>query len=564
MTALTTVRGMSAPVPRYLTHWPYLRVYLLPVALIVAMGLLRMFSGTYKVDTALYAGVGLHMFREGTFWTPMAGDLPYFNKPPLVMWIHGFFLSMLGVELWTIRLPQLIAAAGCVLMSTLIARTLSGPKVGMLTGLILAISYPMWIHLHRVVLDYWLVFFMLSAVWMCMVGALRRLEGWIILAGVPVGLAMLCKPLFPILTLPIMGAWMALVGHRKVAAWVGVAMGLALLVALPWHLSMMATHQDVFLDQYFGREVFERGAGDGEFPSEAWWKYAGIVAVQFMPWTIALAGGVWVIARRIVASRGRCVLEGSTYPDAPPEALPSDHSKLRPDLYLQADEELPIEQRPRAVLSREWQAIALCVVWSVLWLVLLSAFFADKRDRYMMHVWPMLAWIAALWIAHWAPIWIRNTDSRWYGRVVGAAFALGVLGAATAAIPQDPTQAKWRSLYRWLESQRMSGHAPEVWNGSLQPYEAGQLYLDAGVWPSAVWRGKGEPPRIPPEDAIVIFDRDRLEALAQLAGKPAELIFESGPDKEEGEARALVAVRWQASWNETLARARWDQVGPKR
>lgn len=563
MTALTTVRAMSAPVPRYLTHWPYLRVYLLPVALVVAMGLFRLFSGTYKVDTALYAGVGLHMFREGTFWTPMAGDLPYFNKPPLVMWIHGFFLSMLGVELWTIRLPQLIAAAGCVLMSTLIARTLSGPKVGMLTGLILAVSYPIWIHLHRVVLDYWLVFFTLSAVWMCMVGALKRLEAWIILAGVPVGLAMLCKPLFPILTLPIMGLWMLLVGHRKASAWVGVAMGLALLVALPWHLSMMATHQDVFLDQYFGREVFDRGSGAGAFPAEAWWKYLGIVVVQFMPWTIALAGGLWVIGKRLVGSRGRCVLEGSTYPDAPPAPTPTDHSKLRADLYLPAEEEWATLDQPKAVLSRQWQAIALCVVWSVLWLVLLSAFFADKRDRYMMHVWPMLAWIAALWLVHWAPIAIRNIDSRWYGRAVGAIFVLGVLAAATSAIPQDPTEAKWRSLYRWLESQRMTGHAPEVWHGSLQPYEAGQVYLDAGVWPSAIWHGGAQAPRIPPEDAIVIFERDRLDHLAALAGRQAEPIFESGPDKEHGDARALVAIRWQATWNEALAHAARGEVGPR-
>lgn len=563
MTALTTVRAMSAPVPRFLTHWPYLRVYLLPVALIVAMGLFRLFSGTYKVDTALYAGVGLHMFRDGAFWTPMAGDLPYFNKPPLVMWIHGFFLSVLGVDLWTIRLPQLIAAAGCVLMATLIARTLSGPKVALLTGLILAICYPMWIHLHRVVLDYWLVFFTLAGVWMCMVGAVRRLEAWIVLAGVPIGLAMLCKPLFPILTLPIMGLWMFLVGHRKSSAWVGVALGLALLVSLPWHLSMMATHQEVFLDQYFGREVFDRAGGGGAFPAEPWFKYLVIVAVQFMPWTIALAGGTLVILGRLVRSRGRCVLEGSTYPDAPPVPIAHDQSKLRPDLYLPAEEAWESQEQPKAVLSREWQAIILCIVWSVAWLVLASLFFADKRDRYIMHVWPMLAWIAALWIAHWAPLRIRNIDSRWYGRVVGAIFALGVIGAATGAIPQEPTEAKWISLYRWLESQRMAGHAPEVWHGSLQPYEAGQVYLDAGVWPSAVWHGASETPRIPPEDAIVLFDRDRLENLAALAGRPAELIFESFPDKEYGDARAIVAIRWQATWNEALARASRGEVGPR-
>lgn len=563
MTALTTVRAMTAPVPRYLTHWPYLRVYLLPAALVLAIGLFRLFSGTYKVDTALYAGVGLHMFREGTFWTPMAGDLPYFNKPPLVLWIHGFFLSMLGVEQWTIRLPQILAAAACAVMTTLIARTLSGHRVALVAGIIFAASFPIWTHLNRLVLDYWLVLFTLTGVWMCVIGALRRNEGWIILAGVPIGLAMLCKPLFPLLTLPIMGVWMLAVGHRSMAAWIGVAMGMALLVALPWHLSMAAIHHDTFLDQYFGREVFDRGAGGGAFPAEPWWKYLAIIALGFLPWTLPLLGGLWVIARRLVATRGRCILEGSSIPDAPAPYRPTDHSKVRADLYLPADEALPAGEPGRAVLSREWQAIALCLLWTVVWLVLLSAFFADKRDRYMMHVWPALAWIAALWIVHWAPFKIRNFDSRWLGRVVGALLVLGVLGAATGAIPQEPTQARWLSLYRWLESQRMAGHAPQVWNGSLTPYEAGQIYLDAGVWPSAVWHGGSEAPRLPPEDAIVIYERDRLENLAQLAGRPIEPIFESGPDKEHGNARALVAIRWRASWNEALANGWRGAVGPR-
>lgn len=222
-----------------------------------------------------------------------------------------------------------------------------------------------------------------------------------------------------------------------------------------------------------------------------------------------------------------------------------------------------MEVGARRVLSREWQAIILCLVWSAVWLLMLSVLFADKRDRYMMHVWPMLAWIAGMWFVHWAPLKIRNIDSRWLGRGVGVALALGVLAAATGAIPQETTQAKWRSLYRWLESQRLAGHAPEVWSGSLTPYEEGQIYLDAGVWPSAVWHGGALAPRIPPEDAIVLFERDRLLNLATLVGQPAELIFESGPDNQYGDARALVAIRWRASWNAALAQAERGDVGPR-
>lgn len=516
---------MSAPAPRFLTTWAHARVYLLPALLVLALGLFRLFGGTYKVDTALYAGVGLQMFRDGGLWTPMAGDLPYFNKPPLVLWIHGLFLHLFGVDLWVVRLPQIVAAAGCAVLTTAIARLLSGPKVGLLAGLIFAASYPVWVHLHRLVLDYWLVLFLLTGVWMCVVGALRGREWWVIGAGVPIGLAMLCKPLFPMLALPVLGLWMVLAGHGRTAGWVGVAMGVALLVSLPWHLSMTALHREVFLDQYFGREVFDRGSGGGTFPSDPWWTYLSIIGLRFMPWTLALAAGLGVIVWRLACSGGRCARATS------PGDAGASHGRG---------------------MSREWQGIVLCVLWSAAWLVLLSLFFADKRDRYMLHVWPSLSWIAAMWIVHWSPGVIRRVDSRWWGRAVGVLLAAGVLGAATGAIPQKPTEAKWRSLYRWLEQQRMGGHAPEVWNASLAPAEAAQVYLDAGVWPRAIWHGGSLEARIPPEDAIVLFDADHLARLSILAGQAAEPIFESGPDREHGPERAIAAVRWRASWNEAL------------
>ena len=577
MTALSTVRTMSVPAPRLLTSWPYLRVYALPAFMVLAVGLVRLFGGSYKVDTALYAGVGLRMYREGAWWTPMAGDLPYFNKPPLVLWIHGFVLDVLGPSLWAIRLPQLVAAMGCVLLAVAIVRRLSGAKVGLIAGMILALSYPFWVHLHRLVLDYWLVLFTLAGVWMCLVGALRKREAWIIAAGVPVGLAMLCKPLFPVLTLPIMGLWMLAAGHRRMAMWTGVGVGVALLVSLPWHLSMTAIHREVFLDQYFGREIVNRGAGEGAFPTDPWWTYLGIVALWFGPWSVALGGAMGAIAVRLVRTRGGCVVEGAGREGGEAAQVvvseaAIDHASMRADFFVPEPERSIVEEakaatpeRPALVLSREWQAILLCLIWSVVWLVLLSAFFADKRDRYMMHVWPMLAWLGAMWIVHWAPRRVRAFDSRWIGRGVAGLFALAVVAAAVGLPPQDPVQGKWDDLYAWLERERLEGRAPQVWSGSLTPYEEGQVYLDTGIWPSGVWWAGSAEPRFPQRGAVVIFERDRLENLASALGTPIEPAFESRPDTDPdlGDSRALVAVRWDAAWNDALRRSDRALVGPR-
>jgi 4-amino-4-deoxy-L-arabinose transferase-like glycosyltransferase len=80
-------------------------------------------------------------------------------------------------------------------------------------------------------------------------------------AGVPLGLALMTKPLMGFLVVPLAAGWLVWIGQAR-WAWklIGAAV-VAVLVAAPWHVSMIALHGREFLAQYFGAEIAERAAG---------------------------------------------------------------------------------------------------------------------------------------------------------------------------------------------------------------------------------------------------------------------------------------------------------------
>src|SRR5215203_4197899 len=110
-------------------RWLGAQVYLLPAALLLAVTLPHLGQGDFRGDAGWYSAIGLQAWRTGEFWT-LYGEpgQPYFNKPPLVFWIHGLVLHLLGPSVLAARLPSELAALGCVLATVGAVRELSGRR----------------------------------------------------------------------------------------------------------------------------------------------------------------------------------------------------------------------------------------------------------------------------------------------------------------------------------------------------------------------------------------------------------------------------------------------------
>lgn len=481
--------------------WARTRHLWLPALAVLGIALARLFGGDYQVDTGLYAGVAWHMVNEGTWWTPMQGDVPYFNKPPLCLWLHAAVFALAkpllhaGPPLWLIRLPVVLQAAACAACAAGAARTLAGPKVGLLTGLILALSLEFFIHLDRSIMDYAVAAGMMAAVWIIAAAERRGAPARLVWAGVPIGLALLAKPFFALLLLPLMAAWLVGRGRWRWLGWLAAAGGVAVALAGPWHVSMALLHGEVFTGQYIGRESIDRVTGDLATRDKPWWFYAEVIALRWLPWSLLLPPTLWAIARHRKAAGAR-------------------HARL----------------------------LLWALLWAGGWLVLASVV-NDRRPRYILHVWPALAGVVALWVARWAPPGVRGPGTRRLGRLVGGVVLLGgaIAGlrlAGVRLIPADDPGPEWPRIAETLRHAQNEGVS--VFNASLPPFRAGQVYLDSGVWPRAV-ADPGLPGgrRTPETGDLVIAHTAVLGDALRRAGLAAEAVAE--PVLEAGD---YTIVRW--------------------
>lgn len=455
-------------------------VWVIPVILLVAACLPWLFGGRWGVDTGWYAGISLQAYNEGDFWSLRAGDRPFFNKPPLAFWVHGAFMKVLGADLWVIRLPGVIAAAGCVALTALIARRLSGPGTGLLAGVAMATTAEFFRLTDRFRLDFLLLLFLLLAVWLVVIGFQRGRGRLVLLSGVPIGLALLVKPILALYAFPVLGLWLVLAGRGRLAWWLIPAAAASLLVAGPWHLSMVATHGSAFADEYFGRQSFERARGT-LFGAEPWWYYLGYLGRNYWPWMLGLALCLVQFYRRPALAR-------------------------RPGLLL-------------------------AIIWAGAWLAALSLF-ADKKKQYLLPVYPALSWMAASAVARAAPGLAMPRARHAMATITAAALLVSVLVTAFV-IPRTrrPMAPEWEDLYAFLREQGVR----EVWNGGIYYTDAGMIYVRTGMWPRNT-ELPGNKRRDPPPGALVLYDTEnrappggdelfrsgKLVAVRTPAGDPAD------------------------------------------
>ncbi len=431
--------------------WVRLRLWILPVLILCCVTLPHLDQGDWRGDQAWYAAIGVQAWRTGELWTLWAWDgLPYFNKPPLVFWIHGFLVDRVYLTLAMARLPTVLAAALCAVAATGVARELSGRRAGLFAGVALVLTYEFFRRTREVSLDMWQAAFLLLAAWLVAVGVRTGRVSWLVACGLPIGLALMTKPLVGLLAIPMLGAWalypgsaLAPVSRARVLAGFAGAVALAIIVAAPWHLSMWQIHGQDFLARYFGVEIVARAAGELDPTRSAvqpWWFYLYRLGAHGWPWTLFAALALIALAR------------GQD---------PGRHAPL----------------------------IRLGFLWTIAWLVLLSLF-AEKRDRYMLPVHAGVAWIAAAWWARWGWAWLKPLERRLVRRAPPVLVLVAIVFAALPVRVQRPIGQDWAALRAWLHHAPLvdpagpAAEGPRLFVGGLEANDTARIYIWQGWWPA--------------------------------------------------------------------------------
>jgi 4-amino-4-deoxy-L-arabinose transferase-like glycosyltransferase len=408
------------------------RLLLLPVIWLLAVTVPHLEQGDFRRDTGRYAAVGLYMWSGGPMLEPhLNPDTPYFNKPPLALWIHGLFLKLFGVHLAVARLPSIVAALGVVCLSVLTAGQIGSQSEALVGGLVLALSYEFVRRTREISLDFWQLLFVMMAVYLVVTAARAGKKEVLIAAGLPLGSALLCKPLVALFTVPLLAIWLCLLGGGRQWRWlVFGTLPLALLVALPWHAYMRWRYGTEFTDQYLHEETINRVKG--LVSTRAPYYYLRILAATYWPWLLAVGGAIWLRFRKWKSVR-----------------------EPRRDLVL------------------------LGGIW-VLYTLLLLNLFPAKQVNYALPLYPMLSWIAAAGLCRipWQPLrtWYRRGFT---GTAVIAVLVLVIVGLAPIQF-QKPPDPDWTSLFSWLEQHAIT--AGNIGHEGLEPDDICYFYLKRGIW----------------------------------------------------------------------------------
>ncbi|MBI2807152.1 MAG: glycosyltransferase family 39 protein [Planctomycetes bacterium] len=223
------------------------------------------------------------------------------QKPPLFYWVVAAFGWLGGgrVDVWAVRLPSALAALACVMFLYFLGVRSQRPRVGLLAGLILASSVHFtWLaQVGRIDMP-------LTLTITVALGAsyLGRLEGrwfWHALGYTAVGLGMLLKG--PIaLVLPALVAGTVWIFERRFAwrsttLWWGVP--LSLMIAAPWYVWANWQTDNQLWEVFFWYHNVERGLGGAEaLAAHPWWFYGPRLAVDLLPWSLAIPVALWWFA----------------------------------------------------------------------------------------------------------------------------------------------------------------------------------------------------------------------------------------------------------------------------
>lgn len=402
------------PIPALLLRT---RLTWVPALLLIALWIPGVHQGWYRTDTHYYAAVALDAFERARAAPTTAESLrallflqaagePYLNKPPLPFWIHGTAIDLFGLSLWSVRLPALLAAIGCAWAAAAALAALSSRRFALVSIVVLATTVEFFRYTRAISLDLWMTLFMLIALALIARAIMPRRTparpGLILLSGVPLGLALLCKPIVALLCPAIIAVWFLRTGRARLLPHLAASVLIALAVAAPWHIAAALEYPGLFLRTYFIQQSLDRATNIAQEP---WWFYARIFAQTYWPWIVTAALGA------LALSRGTLTLH------------------------------LPPRTR---------ELVLLTALWSGAWLMLLSLF-GGKAPRYLLPVFPLLSVLSAAWLLRAPSPFGRRIGRIFFTWIAPAGLAAALLLTALNARVHAPRDPCWDLLLTELD-----------------------------------------------------------------------------------------------------------------
>ncbi len=261
-------------------------------------------------DEPRYARIGEEMNLRDSYITPTLNFRPWLEKPPLLFWLEAGSFRLFGVHEWSARLPVATLALLSLLMMALLAFKLAGPRVAILTVLILSTS-GLFVAFARAASTDTLLVALLSTAMVCGFQATRNGSLlWAGSAGVALGLAVLAKgPVAVVLFAGVFGLYFLLEQELGwTALQIAVAASLFFVTSVPWFWQVWEENGYDFVATFWLNHHLARFFTDIHHHSQPFWYFLAVVALGFFPWVCFLGSAAlrtWHRRRHLLSSAYR-------------------------------------------------------------------------------------------------------------------------------------------------------------------------------------------------------------------------------------------------------------------
>ena len=341
-------------------------------------------------DEGIYAEVSREFLGRGWplgWLVPHWHFRPWFEKPPLGLWISALFFRIFGVNEFWARAGSALAGIGIVAAIHGFALRIRGPLAAWISTIILLSCFGFLRVARMGELDALLTLGCVAALWGLAKVRKGEMTGWywfwigFAVAAMTKGAASVILPI----TLLVLFAWNRWRWHTLGRQFL-VGLGIFAALVLPWHLYMLHTFGHGFLDEYLGLHVITRATTQMEGHTTPWWFYGKVLLAYTSPWLLLFPFALWWQARQ---------------------------PKMRQEL-------------------REWVAFAVVVL-------IFFSVVATRSPKYIFPAYPALALLTADWLA----AHLENRGRRFlWAAALAALAAFAATAAATKSLRQSLTTAR--------------------------------------------------------------------------------------------------------------------------
>jgi hypothetical protein len=212
-------------------------------------------------DEAVYGHAAARMLRTGHWMTPIFLDRFMLNKPPLLMWAGAASMRLAGITPLALRLPVLAAGVlCCVLVYGWVRRSQSVPSA--IASVVLLIGTPVFFSIGRKFMtDALLTLLVVASMFLVAADPRWERRATAFAFGALSGAAVMTKSAAGLLPLLILAVYWVLAGskERPPLQRMLVALAVAAIVAVPWHIYEFVVHKDWFVAEYVRFQLLGSG-----------------------------------------------------------------------------------------------------------------------------------------------------------------------------------------------------------------------------------------------------------------------------------------------------------------